>query len=77
METGKKSKLETCLQHIRTMRRERKKYWRKYAHHRKSVGKVFEKFLLVLGLLRRLESESTFEVVRHLIGGWGRTKLFF
>ena len=36
-----------------------------------------EKFLLVLGLLKRLDSESTFEVVRHMISGWGRTKLFF
>ena len=33
--------------------------------------------LLVLGLLKRLDSESTFEVVRHLLNGWGRTKLFF
>ena len=38
---------------------------------------VNKKILLVLGLLKRLGSESTFEVVRHLISGWGRTKLFF
>ena len=39
--------------------------------------RVIKKFLLVLGLLKRLDSESTCEVVRHLISGWGRTKLFF
>ena len=36
-----------------------------------------EKFLLVLDFLEGLDSESTFEVVRHLLSGWGRTKLFF
>ena len=38
---------------------------------------MIEKFLLVLGLLKGLDSESTFEVVRHLIIGWGRTELFY
>ena len=36
-----------------------------------------EKFLLILGLLEGLDSELTFEVVRHLLSGWGRTKMFF
>ena len=39
--------------------------------------RVIEKFLLVLGLLKGLGSESTFEDVRHLLIGWGRTKLFY
>ena len=39
--------------------------------------RVIEKFLLVLGLLKGLGSESTFEIVRHLLSGWGRKKLFY
>ena len=35
-----------------------------------------QKFLLVLGFLEGLDSESTFEVVRHLLSGWGRIVLF-
>ena len=38
---------------------------------------VIEKFLLVLGLEEGLDSESTFEVVRHLLIVRGRTKLFY
>ena len=41
------------------------------------IVRMIAKFLLVLGPLKSLDSESTFEVVRHLISGWGRTKLFF
>ena len=39
--------------------------------------RVIEKLLLVLGVSKGLGSESTFGVVRHLIIGWGRTKLFY
>ena len=38
---------------------------------------VIEKFLLVLGLEEGLDSESPFEVVRHLLIVRGRTKLFY
>ena len=38
---------------------------------------MIEKFLLVLGLEEKLDNESTFEVVRHLLIVRGRTKLFF
>ena len=37
--------------------------------------RVIEKFLSVLGLLKGLDSESTFEVVRHLISRWGENKI--
>ena len=36
---------------------------------------VIEKFLLVLGLEKRLGSESTFEVVRHFINCEGENKI--
>ena len=36
---------------------------------------VIEKFLLVLGLEKRLGSESTFEVVRHFINYEGENEI--
>ena len=36
---------------------------------------LIENFLLVLGLEKRLGSESTFEVVRHFINGEGENKI--
>ena len=38
---------------------------------------VIEKFLLVQGLEKGLDSESTFEVVRHCANYVLRTKLFY
>ena len=39
--------------------------------------RVIKKLLLVLGILIGLGSESTFEVVRHLLSVQGRTKLSY
>ena len=36
---------------------------------------VIEKFLLVLGLEKKLDSESTFEVVRHFVKCVGENKI--